>query len=256
MIRTTLITTLALAATLAVAQTPGVQLNDIDHTIKPGDDFYLYANGAWLNRTVLPPDRVAMGSFSIVADKTDKQVATLIDDAAKAKAAPASNQRMIADLYHAYMDEAAIEHNGMTTLKPQLAAIAAIKDQRELARALGHSLRADTDALNNTNFHTANIFGLWVAPGFQDSDHYAPYLMQGGVLLPDRAYYLDDSEHMKSIRDAYVKHVAAIFKLAGFTDPDVRAIKVIALEHAIVDRERDDRAEQLHQLRIDRKSVV
>ena len=235
MIRTTLITTLALAATLAVAQTPGVQLNDIDHTIKPGDDFYLYANGAWLNRTVLPPDRVAMGSFSIVADKTDKQVAAIIDAAAKANAATGTNQRMIADLYHAYMDEAAIEHNGMTSLKPQLAAIAAIKDQRELARALGQSIRNDTDALNNTNFHTGNIFGLWVAPGFQDSDHYAPYLMQGGVLLPDRAYYLDDSEHMKSIRDAYVKHVAAIFKLAGFTDPDTRAAKVIALEHAIAE---------------------
>jgi len=235
MIRTTLITTLALAATLAIAQTPGVQPNDIDHTIKPGDDFYLYANGAWLNRTVLPPDRVAMGSFSIVADKTDKQVAAIIDAAAKANAATGTNQRMIADLYHAYMDEAAIEHNGMTSLKPQLAAIAAIKDQRELARALGQSIRNDTDALNNTNFHTGNIFGLWVAPGFQDSDHYAPYLMQGGVLLPDRAYYLDDSEHMKSIRDAYVKHVAAIFKLAGFTDPDTRAAKVIALEHAIAE---------------------
>ena len=233
--RTALIATLALTASLALAQTPGVQPGDIDHAIKPGDDFYLYANGAWLDRTVLPPDRVAIGSFSIVADKTDKQVATLIDDAAKANAAPGTNQRRIADLDHAFLDQPAIEQHGMATLKPELAAIAAIHDQHELARALGHSLRADTDALNNTNFHTPNLFGLWVAPGFQDSDHYAPYLMQGGLAMPDRAYYLDPSDHMKSIRDAYAKHVAAIFTLAGLSDPDARAARVIALEHAIAE---------------------
>jgi putative endopeptidase len=225
---------LALTATLT-AQTPGVQLTDIDHAIKPGDDFYLYANGAWLNRTVLPPDRVAIGSFSIVADQTDKQVAAIIDNAAKANAAPTTNMGRIANLYKAFMDESAIEQHSMAKLKPELEVIAAIHDQRELARALGHSLRSDTDALNNTNFHTPNIFGLWVAPGFQDSDHYAPYLMQGGLQLPDRAYYLDSSDRMKSTRDAYSKHVVNMFRLAGFSDPEARASRVIALEHAIAE---------------------
>ncbi|QMV18242.1 M13 family peptidase [Granulicella sp. 5B5] len=232
---TTLALTASLAATLAIAQTPGIQPNDIDHAVKPGDDFYLYANGTWLDRTVLPPDRVAIGAFSIVADKTDKQVAAIVDDAAAANAAPGTSKRLIADLYHAYMDESAIEKHGMATLKPQLAAIAAIKDKHELSTALGHSLRADTDALNNTNFHTSNIFGLWVAPGFQDSDHYAPYLMQGGIEMPDRAYYLDDSAHMKSIRDSYSKHVVAVFTIAGLSDPEARAARVIALEHAIAE---------------------
>ena len=118
----------------------------------------------------------------------------------KAHAPAGSNARKIADLYNSYMDEAAIEAKGLAPLTPSLAAIAAIHDQNELARALGETLRADVDALNNTNFHTPNLFGLWVAPGFNDSDHYTAYLLQGGLQLPDRDYYLADSERMRDIR--------------------------------------------------------
>ena len=95
------------------------------------------------------------------------------------------------------MDEAGIEAKGLTPLKPHLDAIAAIKDKHELAHALGETLRADVDALNNTNFHTPNLFGLWVAPGFNDSEHYAAYLLQGGLELPDREYYLSDAASMQ-----------------------------------------------------------
>ena len=214
---------------------PGIQPQDMDRSIAPGDNFYDYANGAWMARTVLPPDRTAIGSFSLVADKTDEQLATIFADAAKASAAPGTNLQRIAGFYTSYMDEAAIEQHGMASLKKQLATIAAIKDRRELSHALGASIRADTDALNNTNFHTMNLFGLWVAPGFQDSAHYAPYLMQGGVMLPDRAYYLDDTAAMKTNREAYTKHLAAIFTLAGFDHPEERAARVVALEHAIAE---------------------
>ena len=81
--------------------------------------------------------------------------------------AAGSGERKMADLFNSYMDESAIEAKGMAPLKPHLDAIAAIHDKKELAHALGETLRADVDALNNTNFHTANLFGLWVAPGFQ-----------------------------------------------------------------------------------------
>ena len=116
--------------------------------------------------------------------------------------------------------------------------MAAIHDKRELARALGESLRADVDALNNTNFHTTNIFGLWVAPGFNDSDHYTAYLMQGGLQLPDREYYLSDSEQMRKVRDQYQTHIAAMLKLAGFSDTDARATRILELEHAIAQTHR------------------
>ena len=121
-------------------------------------------------------------------------------------------------------------------LRPHLEAIAAIHDKRELARALGESLRADVDALNNTNFHTANLFGLWVAPGFNDSEHYAAYLLQGGLQLPDREYYLSDSDRMRDIRAKYQAHISAMLKLAGFSDSDARAQRIIELEHAIAEK--------------------
>src|SRR5262249_41742884 len=169
-------------------------------------------------------------------DIASKRTADLIEQAAKSKAAAGSNLRKIADLYNSYMDEAGIEAKRLMPLRPHLAAIASIQDKNQLAYALGQTLRTDVDALNNTNFHTPNVFGLWVAPGFNDSEHYTAYLLQGGLQLPDREYYLADSEHMRTVRAAYATHVAAMLKLAGFDDADNRARRIIELEHAIAEK--------------------
>jgi putative endopeptidase len=136
------------------------------------------------------------------------------------------------------MNEAAIEAKGLAPLRPHLEAVAAIRDRRELSYALGENLRADVDALNNTNFHTPNLFGLWVAPGFNDSEHYAAYLLQGGLQLPDREYYLSGSEHMRNLRTQYQVHISTILKLAGFSDADARAVRILELEHAIAQTHR------------------
>jgi len=224
-----------IAAIPALAQTQdtGISIPNMDPAVRPGDNFYLYANGGFIARTKLPPDRAAIGVFSALSDLSFKQIASIIGDAAKANAPAGSNERKIGDLYHSYMDEAAIEAHGLTTLKPHLDEIAAIHTQRELAHALGLTVRADVDALNNTNFHTANIFGLWVAPSFNDPDHYAPYLLQGGIELPNRDYYLSDSDSMKDVRAKYQAHVATMFRLAGLSSPDARAARVLDLETAI-----------------------
>jgi putative endopeptidase len=213
--------------------THGINVANMDRSVTPGDNFYMYANGDWIKRTVIPADRAGIGVFSTLDDTANKNTAALIQESAKANAPDGSEARKIADLYNSYMDEAAIEAEGLKPLHSQLSAIAAIHSQRDLARALGESLRADVDPLNNTNFHTANLFGLWVAPGFHDPQHYHPYLLQGGLELPDREYYLGDSAHMKEIQAKYATHVAAMFRLAGFDDGDARATRVIALENAI-----------------------
>src|ERR1700723_119524 len=208
-------------------ETHGIVVANMDRSVKPGDDFYRYANGEWIKRTEIPPDRSDMGVFDSLIDLSQKRIAGLIEEAAKANAPAGSNTRKIADLYHSYMNEAAIEAKGLAPIRQQLDAIAAIPDKHELARALGESLRGEVDALNNTNFHTANLFGLWVAPGFNDSEHYAAYLLQGGVQLPDREYYVSDTERMKSIRTQYQAHVSTMLKLAGFTDTDARAARIV-----------------------------
>ncbi len=218
------------------AVTHGIAVANMDRKITPGDDFYDYANGAWIARTEIPPDRAGMGVFTYLADQTSKRTAALIEEFAKSSAPAGSSDRQIADLFNSFMNETAIEQQGVTKLKPHLDAIAAIKDKKELAHALGQSLRADVDALNNTNFHTPNLFGLWTAPGFNDSDHYAAYLLQGGLELPDREYYLADSPHMRDVRAEYQKHISEMLKLAGFTDTDARAARIVELEHSIAEK--------------------
>ena len=217
-------------------ETHGIVVANMDRSVKPGDDFYRYANGGWIRRTEIPPDRSDIGVFDSLIDLSQRRIAGLIEEAAKANAPAGSNTRKIADLYNSYMDAAAIQAKGMAPIRPQLDAIAAIRDKHELARALGESLRADVDALNCGCFHTPNLFGLWVAPDFNDPEHYTAYLLQGGLEMPDREYYLSDSDSMRDIRAKYRSHVSAMLTLAGFADTDVRAQHIIELEHAIAEK--------------------
>jgi putative endopeptidase len=238
-----LIVILALIAISHAQQPPqpdhhGINISNMDRSVNPGDDFYEFASGGWIKRTVIPADRAGVGVFSVLADLSNKRTADLIEEVAKSNVPAGSASRKIADLYNSYMDEAAIEAKGLAPLRPHLDAIAAIHDKQELAHALGESLRADVDALNNTNFHTANLFGLWVAPGFNDSEHFTAYLMQGGLQLPDREYYLAADDHMRDIRSKYQAHISAILKLAGFNDTDNRATRILELEHAIAEKHR------------------
>lgn len=228
----------AFAQDAAIQTVNGIQVQNMDPSLKPGDDFYGYANGNWIKRTEIPPDRAVITVFSRLDDLSNKRTADLIEEIAKSNPAAGSGSRKVADLYNSYLDEAGIEAKGLSPLKPHLEAIAAIRDRKELAQALGKTLRADVDALNNTNFYTPNLFGLWVAPGFRDSEHYTAYLMQGGLEMPDREYYLSDSEQMKQVRTKYQAHVAAMLKLVGFSDTGTRAARIFELEHAMAEKHR------------------
>jgi len=230
---------LALCAQNASAQeVHGIAVASIDRSVKPGDDFYRYANGEWIKGKEIPPDRTEVDVWSKLGDQSNQRTADLIAEIAKSNPAAGSGARKVADLYNSYMDEAGIEAKGLAPVRPHLEAIAAIHDKRELARALGEGLRADVDALNNGIFHTANLFGLWVAPGFHDSEHYTAYLMQGGLQLDDREYYLSDSEQMRKIRAQYQTHISAMLKLAGLSDTDARAARILELEHALAQTHR------------------
>ena len=219
------------------ASTHGITIANMDTSVVPGDDFYLYANGAWIKRTPIPPDRSRIGVFTALSDLTEKRTESIIQSVSRTKAAEGSEAQQIADLFASFMDEKGIEARGLAPLKPHLDAIAAIRNRQELARALGESLRADVDPLNNTNFHTANLFGLWTGPGFEDSEHYAAYLLQGGVELPSRDYYLADTPRMRDVRAKYQAHVVAMLKLAGFSDAEARATRLIELEHSIAEKQ-------------------
>ena len=215
------------------APAPGdhdVDLKGMDKTVVPGDDFYKYANGTWLKDSQIPADRASYGPGVVLIEKTTEQVRTLIQDAAKGTPAPGSDAQKVGDYYASYMDEAGIEAKGLEPLKADLAIISGVTDKASLSGYLGTTLRADVDALNATNFYTDHIFGVWITQGLQDPTHNVPYLMQGGLGMPDRDYYLDPSPKMAELRTKYQAHIANVLKLAGIGDADAKAARIMAFE--------------------------
>src|SRR5215831_6717011 len=220
------------ATPAAAPASHGIDLDGMDRSVKPGDDFYKYANGTWLARTEIPADRATWGTGAMVAERTDKRVADLIQDAA-AHATIGPDARKVGDFYASYMDEAVIESKGLAPVGAAIGAIDTIADRTSLARALGGSIRADVDALNNTNFETSNIFGLWVAQDLNDPAKYSPFLLQGGLGMPNREYYLDPSPRMADIRVKYEAYIKTLFDLARQPDAAAKAKRVVALEQRI-----------------------
>ncbi len=223
----------------AVAATPapdahGIDLAGIDRSVAPGDDFFAYANGAWLKTTEIPADRSSYGTGALLAELNTRRTAALISNAA-ARAAAGSDARKIGDYYASFMDEARIEELGLKPLASALARIDAIADRGQLAQALGATLRADVDVLNSTNFYTPNLFGLWVAQDLDDPKSYSPFLLQGGLVMPDRDYYLNPSPPMAAIRDKYQVHIAMVLQLAGVADAQAKAGRILALERRIAE---------------------
>ena len=211
----------------------GIDLTGIDHAVQPGNDFFGYANGTWLKTAQIPADRSSTGTFLQVYEVAEKRTAALIRGVASGHAAPGSNERKIADYYTAFMDEASIEKHGLTPLKSQLDSIDAIKTRDDLARALGSELRTDVDPINDTNFHTEHLFGLFVTQGLEDPSHNMAYLLQGGIAMPSRDYYLSQDPQMAAFRAKYQTYVASLLKLAGTPDADAQAKAIIALETKI-----------------------
>src|SRR5688500_6482738 len=193
--------TAATPATEAPAFPAGLDLAGMDRTVKPGDDFFAYANGTWIATTEIPADRSTYGTGAIVGELTLKRTVALIQDATTAP--EGSEARKVGDYYATFMDEHAIQAKGAEPLKPILAAIDAIKDPTELAKALGDTIRADVDALNATNLDTPHALGLWLAQDLTDPGRYVPFLLQGGLGMPDRDYYLAADDRMKEIRGKY-----------------------------------------------------
>ncbi len=220
-------------AAAAGATLHGIETANMNTAVRPGDNFFLYANGGWLARTQIPPDKPSYSVFSRLADRSRKQVASLIKQSAKASAPEGSETRKIADAYSAFMNVRRIDAQGLAPLQPQLRMIHAIHNKHELAQVLGNGLRADVDILNNDILSTPNLFGMWVAPGFSDSAHYAPYLLQGGLEMPSREYYLGASRRMQRVRAQFLRHVAAMLRLAAVHHPERRAVRIMALETAI-----------------------
>ena len=227
-----------LAGTLAADASHGVDVAGMDRAVLPGDDFFRYSNGTWLKNTEIPADRSSWGPDEQLSELTAQRTADLIR-AAAASSAPDTEARKIGDYYATFMDEEAIEKAGLTPLAAGFKAIDAINDRTALAQALGRQLRADVDVLNATSLHTENFLGLWVAQDLDDPTRYSPFLLQGGLGLPDRDYYLNPAPKMAELRSKYQAHIAALLTLAQQPQPQQAAARIFELERHMAEAHLD-----------------
>lgn len=210
-----------------------LDLGSMDKSVNPGDDFFGYANGGWMKATKIPEDRSSYGVGDTLAEEADQQTSDLIKEASKS--INGSEARKVGDYYDAYMDEKAIESKGLNPLKAELEEINSVANKTALARVIGSELRADVDPLNNTNFYTDRLFGLWVSPDFNNPNRNVPYILQGGLGLPDRENYLSTDAHNVELQAKYRAHIAAVLNLANIHDAEAAAARIYDLERKIAD---------------------
>ena len=212
----------------------GIDVAWMDKSVAPGDDFFAYADGTWAKTTEIPADRSSTGAHVIADELREKNSRELFDAIIKANPT-GGNDALIANYYKAYANTDAIDRAGLAPAKADLDAIAAIADKRALSAAIGSTLRADTDAFNATNFQTENLFGIFVTQGLATPGEQLPYLMQGGLGLPDREYYLSADPKMAELKNKYRAYVAQILTLAGHPDAQGAANRIVDLETKIAE---------------------
>ena len=203
----------------------------VDASIKPGDDFFAYANGAWLKATTIPPGKERWSARDEINELARQRLASLLDDARNAP--PGSSARKVADFRAAWLNEAAIGAKGNAPLKPLLDSINDIADKGALTRLLGRSTRADVDPLNWGIYQSSSLLGLSVEPSIHGEKTYVAFLLQGGLGLPDRDYYVSAEPRMQALRAKYLEYISGLLAFGGFDRTDQRAEAVLALETAI-----------------------
>jgi putative endopeptidase len=221
---------IALAMVLLSAATPavladspllsGIQPADMNKTARAQNDFFEYANGAWLRKVQIPEDRSRYGVDVMMAEQSLVQLRELIEGTRNSSDPDA---RKVADLYDSFMDEARIEQQGVKPLQPELELIDAIKSADDIG-----PLMAQLDRLG-----VATPIGIFVAPDAKRSTEYALWFSQGGLGLPDRDYYLSDDAKLLGFRTKYREHVAKMLTLLGDAHAGDEAGRILALETAL-----------------------
>lgn len=211
----------------------GISKEAMDTSVKPGDDFYAYANGNWQKATQIPADRSAIGAFYTAFLETEKRTRELVDAIVKSGGDAGTDDGRIAAFYNAYMNTKAIDAAGMKPVEADLARFDTIADKAALSTILGEQTRADVDPLNATDFNTENLFGIFVSQGLATPGEVIPYMLQGGLGLPEREYYLSADPKMVGIRNAYKAYIAKLLTQAGIADADAKAQRIFDLETKI-----------------------
>jgi predicted metalloendopeptidase len=217
-IRSALLAMALLAPLSAQLSYKGFNPANLDASVKPTQDFFQYAVGAWAKRTTIPAEYERYGVDQEVDAHTHELLKELLESAATAKAAPGTEAQKVGDFFASGMDQAGIEAKGITPLQPLFDLIDAVKDAGSLAAVLADLHRLGAFA----------AFSFSVEQDDKESSRYTMMLAQGGLGLPDRDYYLKDDAKSKELLAAYRAHVAKMLSLAGLDARD--ADRILALE--------------------------
>ena len=207
----------------------GVDTTAFDRSVRPQDDFFRFVNGGWMKRTPIPDDAARWGSFDELDERSRESMRKVLEEASRSDAPPGSEKRKVGDLYASFTDSTFIEALGLTPLKGEFAAIAAITATEQLPTAFAHFARVGI----------ARPFGVVVGPDRKKSTVNIVQISQAGLGLPDRDYYLAQDARMLAIRNAYQEYGARLFALANQPDPAGAAARVLALETALAIRQWD-----------------
>jgi putative endopeptidase len=202
----------------------GVDLAAIDRGIRPGDDFFGYANGTWLDQTTIPADKRAVTLRVYMSDRVEERLKDILESsAAQSSAKPADLTGKVGAFYKAFMDEARIESLGFTPIESQLAAVRVAQSRAALAGLMGRS---------NSDFYSS-LYAASIDVDLKDPAHYALYLNQAGLGLPNRDYYLQ-ADFAKE-RAAYQAYVTQLLRLIQWPKAEELAGSVVAFETKIAD---------------------
>ena len=208
--------------------TPGIDASSLDKQTRAQDDLFRHVNGTWLDNTAIPEDKAIYGSFHLLAEASEEAVKLILEEAA-ANPKPGVSQQ-IGDLYACFLDEAKANQLGAEPIKADLKQVADLKTIGEATRLLGEFERTGT----------SGIFGMYVDNDPNDPTRYQINLYQGGLGLPDEAYYREDKH--KEILEAYQVHVGKMFELAGWDKEKAEAAAktVVELETTLASKHWDN----------------
>jgi putative endopeptidase len=202
----------------------GLDLSGFDRTVRPQDDLYLFAGGAWLARTEIPPDRSNYGSFIALDDQAQEEVKELIVAASQKTNRPAgSDEQKVGDFYLAFMDAERVERLGLEPLKLELSRIDTIANPRDVARYIGHLQKLGV----------GQPFVWYSTPDSKNSSVYIGSLFQSGLTMPDRDYYLSPEDKYAQFRAKFAVYVEQLLARAGERNAKSAASRIAALETRI-----------------------
>ncbi len=199
----------------------GIDLSHGYPDVRPQDDLFRHVNGKWIDTHEIPADRASDGAFHHLREESEKNIRTIIEEAAASKAAVGTEAQKVGDLYASFMDEAKIEALGVSPLAEDFKKIQGIKTQQDFARLLGELGRRGV----------STPMSVFIEVDMKDSNSYIVYLEQSGLGLPDESYYKEDQ--YAEIREKYVAHIERMFNFANLPDGAGAAKRIFELESAI-----------------------